>query len=57
MLSCITYVFVLIILGKTIWWWITVNVIDAILLIIGVIFWIAVGAVISNPPNGSKLQY
>lgn len=55
MLSCITYIFVLIILGKRIRWWTNVTI-DAILLVIGVIFWIAVGAVISNPPNGSKLQ-
>ena len=32
------------------------NVIDAILLVIGVIFWIVVGVLMSNPPNGSKLQ-
>ena len=41
--------------GKMKWWQIVVILIAAILCIIGIVLWIVVGVVVSNPLDGSKL--
>ena len=41
--------------GKTKWWQIVLIVIAAILFIIGIVLWVVVGVVVSNPLDGSKL--
>ena len=36
------------------WWHIIVMVVAAILCLIGVVLWITMGVVLTNPPDGSK---
>ena len=49
----ITFIF-LPLLDDMKWWYIIVMVIAAIFCLIGVVLWITVGAVLTNPPDGNK---
>ena len=44
----------MLLLDKMKWWHIIVIVVAAILCLIGVVLWITVGAVVTNPPGDSK---
>ena len=43
--------------GKMKWWQIVLILIAAILFIIGIVLWIVVGVVVSNPLDGSKFLH
>jgi len=51
---CSLITLLMLLLDKMKWWHIIVIVVAAIFCLIGVVLWITVGAVVTNPPDGSK---